>query len=162
MRPRIFTALAILGVALGTAAAAAADSMPQRPDQIAFDARAVPGSILAVPAGPTGAPTSSLLCAAIPSLKQTWQLVRTGQAPRAAPASCRGLSTGSTVKLLRETEDYIIDDTSLPPAPYENDAFRIVRVEVLSAVTAAGVSAPSLAGAIGYMLIDDLEWPPHR
>ena len=135
--------------------------MPQRPDQVAFDARAVPGSILAVPAGPTGAPTSSLLCGAIPSLKQTWQLVRAGQEPRAA-GDCRELSSGSTVKLLRQTGDYIIDDPSLPAAPYENDAYRIVRVEVLSAVTAAGAPAPSLAGAIGYMLIDDLEWPPHR
>jgi len=55
-----------------------------------------------------------------------------------------------------------LDDPSLPAAPYENDAYRIVRVEVLSALNAAGAPARSLAGVTGYMLIDDLEWPPHR
>jgi len=161
MRSRILTALAALAVALGAAAAAAADTMPQRPDQIAFNARAVPGSVLVVPAGPTGARTASLLCGAIPSLKQTWQLLRTGQDPHGA-GDCHALSTGSIVKLLRQTGDYVIDDPSLPAAPYENDAYRIVRVQVLSALNAAGAPARSLVNVTGYMLIDDLEWPPHR
>jgi len=153
--------IAALAVALAAAAAAAADPMPQRPDQIAFNARATPGSVLVVPPGPTGDRATALFCGAIPSLKETWQLERSGQGPRGA-SDCQRLSTGSSVKLLRQTRDYIIDDPSLPAAPYENDAYRIVQVEVLSAITGGGAAAHSLLGATGYMLIDDLEWPPHR
>jgi len=157
----MLAALAALAVAFGAAAAAAADQVPQRPDQIAFNARVIPGSVLVVPVGPTGDRMTALFCGAIPSLKQTWQLQRTGQSPRPA-SDCERLSTGSTVKILQQTREYVIDDPSLPVTPYENDAYRIVHVEVLSAVTASGANAQSLVGATGYMLIDDLEWPPHR
>lgn len=151
--------LAGLIVTLG-AAAAGADTVPQRPSQIAFNARVAPGSVLVVADTPTGDATSSPLCADILVLKTRWAHEMSGQDVAATP-DCAGVPSGSRVKVLRKTYAYAVDDPTQEVVPYGNDAHLIVEVLVLS-VPAAPEPPGKLVGRRGYMMVDDLEWPAAR
>jgi hypothetical protein len=151
--------LGALGLALSLAVGARADEVPpQRPDQISFNARVTPGTVLVVAESLTGGTTSVPFCTAIPSLKTVWAQEMGGQ-DVAVPATCSDLPSGSRVKVLRKTSVYAIDDPSQPADPYGNDAHLIIETVVLSVPPAAGGSAKTLVGRTGYLIVDSLEWP---
>jgi hypothetical protein len=152
--------LAGLVLALAPAGTADADEVPQRPDQIAFNLRVMPGSVLVVAETPSGEATSSPLCSAIPSLKTIWAEAMAGQ--DAADPNCVGVPSGSRVEVLSKTIAYAVDDPSLPAEPYGNDAHLILEVVLLSAARAPGAASERLVGRKGYMLADDLAWPAPR
>jgi len=146
-----------LAVALSEVAAVGADAVPQRPSQIAFNARVGVGTELVVADSATGGVTSSPLCTTMPSLKAIWAQAMAGQ--DVATADCAGLPSASRVRVLRKTRAYTVDDPSQDVAPYGNDAHLIVEVRVLSVPPATGPSARDLVGRTGYMVVDDLAWP---
>jgi hypothetical protein len=149
-----FAAALVLALALaGEAGADALPPVPQRPDQIAFNARVTPGSILVVADTPSGESTTMPLCTDIPSLKALWAQEMSGE--DATEPNCAGVPSGSRVQVLRKTIGYAVDNPSQPAEPYGNDAHLIVEVKVVSAASA-------LVGRRGYMLVDDLEWPPSK
>lgn len=156
---------AALVLALGVASAGSADvvpTVPQRPDQIAFNARVIPGSVLVVAETPSGESTSMLLCADIPSLKAVWVQEMLGQ--DVTDPNCAGVPSGSRVQIVRKTTAYAVDNPSQPVEPYGNDAHLIVEVQVVSvtSVAPADANAGHLMGRRGYMLVDDLEFPASK
>ncbi len=151
--------LAALVLALTLAVGARADEVPpQRPDQIAFNARVTPGSVLVVAESLTGGTTSAPFCTAIPSLKTVWAQEMEGQEV-AATTTCSDLPSGSKVKVVRKTSAYAIDDPSQPADPYGNDAHLIIETLVVSVPPAGGANTKTLVGRTGYMIVDNLGWP---
>jgi hypothetical protein len=142
----------------GAPAAARAEIVPQRPSQIAFNARVVLGSVLVVADGPTGNPSSSFLCTNTSALKEVWAQQMSGNDVDAT-STCPGLPSGSRVKVVHKTRLYAIDDPTQPVTPYTNDAHLIVEVLVLSVPRNAGSHVSTLAGRTGWMIVDDLAWP---
>jgi len=151
--------LGALALALSLTVGARADEVPpQRPDQISFNARVTPGSVLVVANSLTGGTTSVPFCTAIPSLKTVWAQEMGGQ-DVTATATCSELPSGSKVKVVRKTSAYAIDDPSQPADPYGNDAHLIIESVVLSVPPAAGGNAKTLVGRAGYLIVDTLVWP---
>jgi hypothetical protein len=149
-----FAAAFALALAVtGEAGADAVPLVPQRPDQIAFNARVTPGSILVVADTSSGESTTMPLCTDIPGLKALWAQEMSGE--DATEPNCAGVPSGSRVQVLRKTIAYAVDNPSQPAEPYGNDAHLIVEVKIVSA-------APPLVGRRGYMLVDDLEWPASK
>ena len=152
MRKAVAGFPAALVLALGLAMGARADELPpQRPDQIAFNVRVTPGSVLVVAESLTGGTTSVPFCTAIPSLKTVWAQEMGGQ-DVTATATCSDLPSGSRVKVVRKTSAYAIDDPSQPADPYGNDAHLIIETVVLSVPPAAGANAKTLVGRTGWTL----------
>ena len=158
--------LAALLLLLSLASQAGADAVPmvpQRPDQIAFNARVMPGSILAVADTPSDESTSMPLCTDIPSLKAVWAQEMSGQ--DTTNPNCAEVPSGSRVRILRKTIAYAVDNPSQPPEPYGNDAHLIVEVQLVSVMSVAPAGAGNaghIVGRRGYMLVDDLEWPASK
>jgi hypothetical protein len=153
-------------LALGLASEVGADTapmVPQRPDQIAFNARVIPGAILVVADTPSGESTTMSLCTDIPTLKTVWAQEMSGQ--DVTDSNCVQVPSGSRVQIFRKTIAYAVDNPSQPAEPYGNDAHLIVEVKVMSVMTAAPGSAGNagrLVGRRGYMLLDDLEFPASK
>jgi hypothetical protein len=158
--------VAALVLALGLASAVDADvvpAVPQRPDQTAFNARVIPGSVLVVAETPSGESTSMPLCTDIPSLKAVWAQEMSGQ--DMTDPNCAEVPSGSRVQILRKTIAYAVDNPAQPAEPYGNDAHLIVEVKVVSVMSVAPAGAGNagrLVGRRGYMLVDDLEFPTSK
>lgn len=166
MRKAAAGVVAALFLAVGLGSEAGADvvpAVPQRPDQIAFNARVIPGSVLVVAETPSGESTSMPLCPDIPSLKAVWAQEMAGQ--DVIDPNCAQVPSGSRVQIVRKTVAYAVDNPSQPAEPYGNDAHLIVEVQVVSVTSVApvgAVNAGRLVGRRGYMLVDDLEFPASK
>jgi manganese/iron transport system permease protein len=156
LRP-VAAAVAASIIALAVAVPARADQaqavvqLPQRPDQLAFNARVRSGVILVVAPSPTGSRTATPFCTDMVSLRLIWRQNEDG-------SGCLALWTGSRVRILEKTRAYAVDDPTLPIEPYTNDAHLLASVLILSAKDRAGKDAPALAGKTGYVVLDDLDW----
>lgn len=159
MRRVVVGIVAGLALALGPLRIAGAETPQQRPDQLAFNARVTPGSVLVVAETPNGDSTSSPLCTDIPSLKSLWAQEMSGR--DATDPNCTGVPSGSRVQVLRKTLAYAVDDPSQPIEPYGNDAHLIVEAQVVTVASSAS-DTRSRVGRRGYMLVDDLVWPPSK